>query len=65
MPRLAHFQVTSADRKRLQAWVAAPLTPPKHVWRCAIVRATAEGRTMEIMRRTGKGKVTVWRGQDR
>ncbi len=66
MPRLAHFQVTPEDRQRLQALVAAPLTPQKHVWRCAIVLATAEGLgTMEIMRRTGKGKVTVWRWQDR
>ena len=66
MPRLAHFQVTPEDRQRLQALLAAPLTPQKHVWRCAIVLATAEGLgTMEIMRRTGKGKVTVWRWQDR
>ena len=66
MPRLAHFQVTPEDRQRLQAWVAAPLTPQKHVGRGAIVLATAEGLgTMEIMRRTGKGKVTVWRWQDR
>ena len=52
------------------AWVAyAPLTlrrRGKHVWRCALVLATAEGLgTMEVMRRTGKGKVTVWRWQDR
>ena len=43
MPRLAHFQVTPEDRQRLQAWVAAPLTPQKHVGRGAIVLATAEG----------------------
>ena len=30
-PRLAHFQVTPEDRQRLQALVAVPLTPQKHV----------------------------------
>ena len=50
----------------LHALVAAPMTPQKHVWRCAIVLATAEGLgTTAIMQRTGKSKVTVWRWQER
>ena len=66
MPSPVKCQVPPADRTRLQALVAAPMTPQKHVWRCAIVLATAEGLgTTAIMHRTGKSKVTVWRWQER
>ena len=66
MPSPVKCQVPPADRTRLQALVAAPMTPQKHVWRCAIVLATAEGLgTTAIMQRTGKSKVTVWRWQER
>ena len=66
MPSPVKCQVPAADSTRLQALVAAPMTPQKHVWRCAIVLATAESLgTTAIRRRTGKSKVTVWRWQER
>ena len=41
-------------------------TPQKHVWRAEIVLLTADGvGTNEIMRRTGKSKICVWRWQER
>src|SRR4051794_37460937 len=40
--------------------------PQKHVWRAAIVLATADGLgTSAVMRRTGKSKTAVWRWQER
>ena len=57
MPSPVKCQVSVADRTRLQALVAAPMTPQKHVWRCAIVLATGEGLgTTAIMQCTGKSK---------
>jgi len=41
-------------------------TPRKIAWRAEIVLATADGQgTVEIMRRTGMSKPTVWRWQAR
>jgi transposase len=41
-------------------------TPRKLAWRADIVLATADGQgTVEIMRRTGISKPTVWRWQER
>jgi transposase len=41
-------------------------SPQKYVWRAQIVLLTAEGRgTMELIRRTGKSKTSVWRWQER
>ena len=41
-------------------------TPRKLAWRAEIVLATAHGQgTVEIMRRTGMSKPTVWRWQER
>ena len=38
----------------------------KHVWRAQIILATAEGcGTVEVMRRTGLSKPSVWRWQHR
>jgi hypothetical protein len=54
--------VTVADRARLEAALADRNSPQKHVWRSAIVLATADGLgTNAIMRRTGKSKTAVWR----
>jgi hypothetical protein len=40
--------------------------PQKHVWRAEIVLFTTDGvGTNEIMRRTGKSKICVWRWQER
>src|SRR3954447_11870596 len=58
--------VTAADRARLEAIVADRNSPQKHVWRAAIVLATADGLgTNELMRRTAKSKTAVWRWQER
>jgi transposase len=54
------------DRDRLEAIVASRNSPQKHVWRARIVLLSADGiGTMEIQRRTGKGKPTIWRWQER
>jgi transposase len=50
----------------LSAIVTDRNSPQKHVWRAQIVLLTAEGRgTMELTRRTGTSKTSVWRWQDR
>jgi transposase len=60
------IDVTAADRCRLEALVADRNSPQKHVWRAAIVLATADGLgTVAIMRRTAKSKTVVWRWQER
>src|SRR5215831_5291056 len=54
------------DRKRLEAVVGSRNSLQKHVWRAGIILLTADGvGTMEIQRRTGKGKPTIWRWQGR
>src|SRR5580704_8353591 len=58
--------VTRADRSRLVAIISDRSAPQKHVWRAAIILATADGcGTAEIMRRSGKSKPVVWRWQAR
>ena len=58
--------VSSADRARLAAIIADRNSPQKHVWRAQVVLLTADRvGTNEIMRRTGLGKVSVWRWQER
>jgi transposase len=55
-----------ADRAELQALLSNRNTPRKLTWRAGIVLATAKGvGTVEIMRRTGMSKPTVWRWQER
>jgi transposase len=54
------------DRDRLEAIIGSGNTPQKYVWRARIVLLSADGiGTMEIQRRTGKGKPTIWRWQRR
>jgi transposase len=58
--------VSSADRARLAAIVADRNSRQKHARRAHVVLLTAERLgTAEIMRRTGLGKVSVWRWQER
>src|SRR3954453_14050006 len=53
------------DRRRLSTVVRDRNAPHKHVWRAEIVLLSADGvGTNEIMRRTGKSKTCVWRGQE-
>src|SRR6188768_775855 len=60
------FTVSADDRQRLQAVVAAPKSPQKHVWRARIVLLSADGLgTSSIMAATGKSKTCVWRWQER
>jgi transposase len=58
--------VSSADRARLAAIIADRNSPQKHVWRAEVVLLTVDRfGTNEIIRRTGLGKVSVWRWQER
>src|SRR5688572_19092054 len=58
--------LSAADRARLAAIAADRNGPQKHVWRARIVLLTADRLgTVEIMRRTGKAKASVWRWQAR
>src|SRR5438477_13004347 len=58
--------VSTAARARLEAIVADRNSAQKHVWRARIILLTVAGLgTVEIMRRTGKSKTCVWRGQER
>ena len=58
--------VSSEDRRRLEAVIADRSAPQKHVWRANIILATADGcGTAEIMRRSGRSKPVVWRWQER
>jgi len=60
------FDVSSADRQRLEAIVADPNSRQKHVWRARIILLSDDGLgTMAIMTETGKSKVCVWRWQER
>jgi transposase len=60
------FDVSAADRARLEQLVADRNTPSKVVWRSKIILATADGLgTMAIMRLAGKSKPCVWRWQER
>lgn len=59
-------QLSPEDRVRLNKLVADRNTPKKHAWRAEIVLLSADGvGTMEIMKRTGQSKPTVWRWQAR
>ena len=58
--------LSAADRARLAAIAADRNSPQKHVWRVNIVLLSADRLgTVEIMRRTGKAKPSVWRWQAR
>lgn len=58
--------VNSADRERLAAIIADRNSSQKHVWRAQVVLLTGDRiGTNEIMRRTGLGKPSVWRWQER
>jgi transposase len=60
------IEVTAADRARLEAIVADRNSPQKHVWRARIVLLSSDGvGTLDIARRAGVAKPTVWRWQRR
>jgi transposase len=56
----------ASDRRRLEAIARDRNAPQKHVWRARIILLSADGvGTVEIMRRTGTAKTSVWRWQER
>jgi transposase len=60
------IRLSPEERNRLEAIVASGNSPQKHVWRARIVLLCADGvGTVEIQRRTGKAKPTIWRWQRR
>ena len=60
------FTVVPAVRDQLEAIIAAPSSPQKHVWRAGIVLLSDDGLgTSAIMARTGVSKTCVWRWQER
>lgn len=66
MCKITIIDLTEADRHALIAIVTDRNSPQKHVWRAQIVLLTADGcGTMELTRRTGTSKTSVWRWQER
>jgi winged helix-turn helix protein/DDE family transposase len=73
MRKTTQTDLSEADRQALTAVVTGRNTlprvlgrPQKHVWRAQIVLLTADGcGTMELTRRAGISKTSVWRWQDR
>jgi len=66
MCKITIIDLTEADRHALTAIVTDRNSPQKHVWRAQIVLLTADGcGTMELTRRTGTSKTSVWRWQER
>jgi transposase len=66
MRKITTIDLTEADRQALTAIVADRNSPQKHVWRAQIVLLTADGcGTMELTRRSGTSKTSVWRWQER
>ena len=60
------IEVSAADRACLEAIVAAPSSPQKHVWRARIILLSADGvGTMAIAGQAGVAKPTVWRWRER
>ena len=66
MRKFIKIDLAAADRQALTAIVTNRNSAQKHVWRAQIVLLTADGcGTMELTRRTGTSKTSVWRWQDR
>src|ERR1700728_3390127 len=66
MRKAITIDLSDTDRLVLSAIVTDRNSPQKHVWRAQIVLLTADGcGTMELTRRSGTSKTSVWRWQDR
>ncbi|WP_428486402.1 IS630 family transposase [Rhodopila sp.] len=66
MRKSIKINFTEVDRQALAAIVMDRNSPQKHVWRAQIVLLTADGcGTMELTRRAGTSKTSVWRWQAR
>tara|TARA_R110002167_G_scaffold230970_1_gene436155 strand:+ start:133 stop:1191 length:1059 start_codon:yes stop_codon:yes gene_type:complete len=58
--------VSAGERQQLQAIIANPMSPQKHVWRSHIILLSGDHLgTSAIMAATGKSKTCVWRWQER
>ena len=54
------FDVTAADRARLEAIIAAPTSAQKHVWRAKIILMSGDGLgTFVIMYPSGERRAAV------
>jgi hypothetical protein len=66
MRRATTIDLTETDRLTLSDLVTDRNSPQKHAWRAQTVLLTAEDcGTMELTRRTGTSKTSVWRWQER
>src|SRR4051812_29956304 len=66
MRKATTIPLTEPARLALSAIVRDRNSPHKHVWPAQIVLLSAEGcGTMELTRRTGTSKTSVWRWQER
>src|SRR3984957_2064763 len=66
MRKAIKIDLAEADRRALTSIVTDRNSPQKHVWRAQIVLLTADGcGTMELTRRPGTSKTSVWRWQER
>jgi len=43
------FHVSCEDRRRLQAIIAAPTSPQRHVWRCRIILLSDDGLGTDLL----------------
>jgi len=59
------FDVTAADRVRLEAIVANRGSPQKHVWRAKIILMSDDDLGTVAIMATAKSKTCVWRWQER
>jgi transposase len=66
MRKATTIELTETNRLALSAIITDRNSPQKHVWRAQIVLLTGDGcGTMELTRRTGTSKTSVWRWQAR
>ena len=66
MRKSTKIDLAEAERRALTDIVTDRNSPQKHVWRAQIVLLSADGcGTMEVTRRAGTSKTSVWRWQDR
>jgi transposase len=66
MRKAPKIDLGETDRLALSAIITDRNSPQKHVWRAQIVLLSGEGcGTMELTRRTGTSKTSVWRWQKR
>jgi transposase-like protein len=66
MRKRISIDISDTDRQCLMAIVTDRNSPQKHVWRAQIVLLAADGcGTMELTRRTGTSKTSVWQWQER